>query len=111
MADFDQLVPVLKPATGGPEPRRVAGERAMQWLIEGWRGFMAAPGVWLDMTVVFLLIQLVLGMIPFLGGLAAAFLAPVLTAGLLFGCRDQAAGQPVQFETLKPNSKIGRAHV
>lgn len=101
MPDINSLVPALKPDVGGPEPRQVAADRAMQWLAEGWRSFMAAPGVWLAITVVFLVIQFVLGMIPIIGALATAFLNPVLIAGLLLGCRSQAeTGQPLQFETL-----------
>jgi uncharacterized membrane protein len=83
-----------------PEPRTVEISRASEWLTEGWQIFTAAPGVWVAISVVFLLINVLFSMIPGLGSLASMLLTPVLFAGLLECTRIVAAGGILQFDQM-----------
>ncbi|CAB1370358.1 BPSS1780 family membrane protein [Denitratisoma oestradiolicum] len=82
------------------EPKTVGVERAMQWLAEGWRLFRAAPAIWIALTVVLFVINILLNLVPVLGGLAAALLMPVFFGGLMAGCAAQARDEDLQFDTL-----------
>jgi uncharacterized membrane protein len=79
------------------EPRRLAAGRGASWWGEGWRIFAAAPLPWLGILVMIIVINVVLGMIPVVGGLAAAVLGPIFAGGLLLGCHALARGQPLEF--------------
>lgn len=88
------------PVPREPSGRTVDAGRAMAWLAEGWQSFTAAPAIWIGMTLVLLVIFALLSFVPVLGGLAQAFLGPVFAGGLMMGCRAQAKGEPLAFETL-----------
>lgn len=85
---------------GTPVGRSVDAGRAIEWLKQGWEYFMKNPGVWIAMAVILLVIYFVLGMIPFLGFLASSLLAPVLTAGMLIGCKSLADGGELRIDQL-----------
>jgi len=78
---------------------RPAGD-GWNWIAEGWRLFMKAPGTWIAIAVVASVIFVVLALIPILGGLALSLLAPVFAAGLMLGCRALDHGQPLEFRHL-----------
>ena len=81
-------------------PRTVSADRAMHWLNEGWRIFTAAPGVWIAIFVVTIVIQVVLTLVPVIGGIASAILTPVFVGGLMAGCASAVRGEPLQFDCL-----------
>ena len=83
-----------------PQPRLVGVDRATAWLTEGWRVFVAAPGVWVAIGVVFMMIYLLCNMVPILGGIASTLLFPVLAAGLLECSRIVSAGGVLQFDQM-----------
>lgn len=94
----------LSPLTSSVQA--VAAERGLQWLVSGWRLFLKAPGVWLGITVVLLVATLLLIIMPqqfdlsllsMCGQFAIAFLMPVVTAGLLGGCRSLMQGEALHF--------------
>lgn len=92
-----------EPAAAGSwprEPRRLAAGRGASWWGEGWKIFTAAPLPWLGILVMIVVINIVLGMIPVIGGLAATVLGPVFAGGLLLGCHALARGQPLEFTHL-----------
>jgi uncharacterized membrane protein len=91
---------IVQPALREPAGRVVDAGRAIAWLTEGWKSFMAAPAVWVGITVVLVVIVALMSMVPVVGGLAQAFLFPVFIGGLMMGCRAQEAGEPLAFETL-----------
>lgn len=95
----------LNPDPDDPTPlpppiRTVAIERGVSWLGAGWRMFLAAPGVWLGITIVLLLATALISAVPLLGQLAIAFLMPVAAAGLLAGCRAIEQGNDLRFDHL-----------
>jgi len=77
-------------APGSPPPHRTAAVNAGNggtWWGEGWRLFTASPGVWVAITVAYVVIMVMLAFIPVLGTLATTLLAPVFAGGVLSGCR------------------------
>ncbi len=80
-----------------PKGRAVAAGRGWNWLVDAWPFFTAAPGTWIGIGVVFLLMmiglsiaQSLLALIPvagpILGGLPGSLLTPVFVTGMVIGC-------------------------
>lgn len=85
-------------APGGPaSPARHldAGEGAAWWG-ESWKIFCAAPGPWLGLFVVFVVLSIALMLIPIVGGLAHTVLTPVFVGGVMLGCHALARGEPLR---------------
>lgn len=80
--------------------RRVTSGRAWDWTVYGWRLFIRDPGVWIMMYLVYLVIEYGLPLVPTAGPLVLSFIAPALTAGLLFAAREQDSGRPVHVDQL-----------
>ena len=75
------------PAAPPPGGWAVAAGRGSAWWAEGWRLFTASPGVWLAITIVYVVIMIGLSLIPVIGQIASMLLHPALSAGLILGCR------------------------
>lgn len=83
-----------------PAPGDVAPAHALNWLAEGWRLFMKAPGPWIIQALLFFIIIAALGMLPFLGWAAAPVALPVLVAGMLSGAQALDRGEPLRIDAL-----------
>jgi uncharacterized membrane protein len=83
-----------------PSGRAVDVGQATAWLAAGWKSFTTAPAIWVGITLVLVVIFAVLSMVPLVGGLAEAFLAPVFMGGLMIGCHEQDSGEPLAFDAL-----------
>lgn len=79
---------------------RVAAGRGIGWVGEGWRAFTASPGMWLVLTLVWILLNLALQAVPLVGALVAWFLAPTLAGGLLLAADDVRRGRQPDLECL-----------
>lgn len=79
---------------------RVDAGRGWGWIVEGWRLFAQAPGIWIVILLIYLGISVVLSLIPFVGGLAYMLLSPVLAGGMLYGAAAQARGEPLEIAHL-----------
>ena len=82
------------------ESQRVEGGRGVAWLKEGWALFMLNPGLWLVLTILWVVIVLVLGLIPFLGGLVLSLVMPAIMAGLLVGAKRLEEGADLEVGVL-----------
>jgi len=94
---FDSRAPATAP------PRRagaVASGNGTAWWREGWRLFTASPGIWIAITVLYVIIMVMLSFVPVLGSLATTLLAPVFAGGVLSGCRAQDRGGALRIEHL-----------
>lgn len=98
------LSPASPPPGTGPSlsapapartPRSLEAGAGVSWWSEAWRIFTAAPGTWLAITILFVVIMIALNLIPVVGGLASQILGPVFTAGALLGCHALARGEPM----------------
>ncbi len=74
-------------------PARAGAARGAHWIGDGWQVFCANPGMWLVLTLIWLLINLALQLLPFVGFLVVVFIAPALAGGLLTCARDSLAGE------------------
>lgn len=79
---------------------RVDAGRGWGWIVEGWRSFAQAPGIWIVILLIYLGISVVLSFIPFVGGLAYMLLSPVLAGGMLYGAAAQARGESLEIAHL-----------
>jgi uncharacterized membrane protein len=75
------------PPPSPPRPAAVDAGNGYEWWREAWRLFAAAPGIWIAITVIFVVIMVMLHFIPVLGSLATTLLAPVFAGGVFAGCR------------------------
>lgn len=78
-------------------PVAVRPGRGSAWWSEGWRLFVAAPGPWIAITVVFLVLIVMIALIPIIGSVATTLLTPVFAGGVFVGCRalDRGGGLTV----------------
>jgi uncharacterized membrane protein len=72
--------------------RSVDAGRGLAWWTEAWAIFAKNPGAWVVLGLIMLVIFIVLGVIPILGGLAAALLAPVFTGSWMLAARKAEGG-------------------
>lgn len=80
--------------------KQVDAGSAMTWLSEGWRLFKLNPGMWIALIIVYLVVMIVLGIIPILGGLALALITPALMTGMMHAARELDQGRDISIETL-----------
>lgn len=105
MPDF----PLPPPAFSG-RSQRVAPGAPFDWLRQGWTTFAVAPGPWLGLALLFLLLELLpLLVFGFAWGLPLSLAVfPLLAAGLLAGCRRASeTGRPA-FADLGAGLRAGR---
>jgi hypothetical protein len=69
------------------EPRVVEAGRGAAWWSEGWRIFAAKTGTWIGIMVVYFVIAMLIGLVPFVGSFAHSLLTPVFLGGLMLGCQ------------------------
>ena len=68
------------PTASGPEPKRVNSDRAVGWITDAWALFSKAPGPWVLVAAVALLIMIVASQIPLLGSI---FVSGIVTGSLM----------------------------
>lgn len=78
------------------EIRSVSVGRSIGWIGDGFGMFRQGAGKWILLIVVYALISIVIGIIPFLGAIAASVLGPVFVAGLMHACRQASQGTEVE---------------
>lgn len=67
--------------------RSVPPANGWQWIADGFRLFWKNPLMWLVLFLVYLLIIVPISLIPVVGSVAGTLLAPVFSAGLMWGCK------------------------
>jgi uncharacterized membrane protein len=82
------------------EIRKIPVGRGAGWIGDGWRIFTASPGMWVVLTIIWVLISLVLQAVPLAGMLATLFVAPILGGGLLLAADDVRRGRELDVGTL-----------
>ena len=84
------------PATHGAlaaEPHKADAGRGLAWLAEGWALFRQAPGIWIAISLIAIVVFLVLAFIPILGQLGSTLLSILFAGGIMLGCRDLDRGR------------------
>lgn len=67
-------------------PNVCTAGQSWDWIKQGFNLFKSDPGTWIGMLIVYMIIMVVLGIIPFLGSLATMILGPVFTGGFMIAC-------------------------
>jgi uncharacterized membrane protein len=96
VADEAQAVPGSFTPGGRARP---AGN-GWAWIADGWRMFMKAPGIWIAIVIVMMVIAFAANFIPFIGPIAMMVLTPVFVGGLMLGCRALDEGGELEFRHL-----------
>jgi uncharacterized membrane protein len=73
-------------------PHGVSAGRGWAWIVKGWWHFKQAPIAWILVLVIWFLLAMVISLVPLLGAIAINLMTPVITAGLMYGCREQDEG-------------------
>ena len=104
MADLDPHNPYRAPdaLVADVVPERTAagnvpGGHGWQWIVDGFALFKQQPGMWIGITLVWMLIVVGLQIIPFIGWLAVNLLMPILVGGIMLGARAQDRGEGLSF--------------
>jgi uncharacterized membrane protein len=88
---------MVEQATGSaPEARGVASDRGIGWWSESWALFTKNAGMWIVLGLVFCVILLVLGFIPFLGSIATSLLLPAFMGGWMITARKVEGGGTIE---------------
>lgn len=82
------------------EVRSVPATNAWPWVVDGFKIFWKNPLMWLVLLLIYLLIIVPLSLIPIFGGVAATLLAPVFSAGLMWGCKAITEQQDLEINHL-----------
>jgi uncharacterized membrane protein len=82
------------------EGRSVEAGRSIEWLKGGWELFLKNPGTWIGLGLVVMVVFAVLNFVPLIGHLALVFLMPIVSAGLLLGCKSLRDGGELRFDHL-----------
>jgi uncharacterized membrane protein len=82
------------------EPRQLPAGAGLNWLSEGWKFFAQAPGVWIGIALIWMLLVVVASMLPLIGGFAASMLGVVLSAGVALGCQAMRRGETLEVSHL-----------
>ena len=78
--------------------RRVRAGDGANWVADGWRLFRKATLMWIVFLVLFVLIHLGLGMVPFAGPWLGNLVSPILLGGVMLGCRSLETGGELDLE-------------
>jgi hypothetical protein len=78
----------------------VGADRGIEWVKAGLAEVTADIGTWAAIAGIYGVACLIIGLIPFLGGLAIALSVPIVVGGLMIGCRTRAEGGKMQVEHL-----------
>ncbi|MEW5838748.1 MAG: BPSS1780 family membrane protein [Pseudomonadota bacterium] len=80
--------------------RTVDAGRGAGWIGDGWNLAKGQLGAWVLLVVVYLLIEIVLQVVPFVGGIVAALISPGLVAGMFLAARYSDEGKGVELNLL-----------
>lgn len=81
----------------GREQRAGAG---VDWVAEGWQLFRKAPLMWIVFLVLLILVNVALGMLPWVGKLLTTLVAPIIAGGVAAGCRSLETGGELELDHL-----------
>ena len=81
-------------------PRVVEAGRGWEWWAQGWRMFIARPGAWIAIIVVYVVVSLLVSLVPYVGDLGQSLLTPVFIGGMMVGCRAVDRGEPLRVSHL-----------
>ncbi len=91
--------------------RSVGAGQGWTWIADGFGLFKKAPGIWIALVVVLIVILAVLAFIPLLGAVATFLLMPLFVGGLILGCRALQGGGELELSHLFAGFKTHTANL
>ena len=89
------------PASGfAPQGHVRDAGQGTAWLSAAWELFKRAPGIWIALVVIYIVLAMVLSFIPMIGQLALTLLGPVFMGGILLGCKALDDGEELRIDHL-----------
>src|ERR671914_1972858 len=84
------------------EAKSVEPNAVQSWVVRGWQLFVKNSGMWIFLTFIGLVVDVILALFPLrlLGSLALAVITPALFSGLLYGAAELDNGRGLNFEDL-----------
>ena len=80
------------------EPVRVPLGRGASWIAEAWTIFTRNGWLWIGGVLVLWVMHMMIGLVPFLGGIISAVLSPMIYAGAYTVAKKSDCGEAVRFE-------------
>jgi uncharacterized membrane protein len=87
-------------ASSAPQVRAVDAGRGLAWWTEAWPLFTRAALMWIVLLLALMVICVVVGLIPVLGGLAVSLATPVFGGSLMLAARKVDGGGALEFGDL-----------
>lgn len=105
--------PVYSESDFIPEGRRVEAGHATQWISNGWEMFKQAPGPWILLFIVYMLVNMATAFVPFVGSFIQYLATPILVGGIYLGCQALDEGDELTVSHLFAgfNDKLGQLAV
>ena len=82
------------------QPNRVGAGQGIAWWSGGWSLFREATGLWIGISITYTIVVILLGQIPVVGSLTSPLLMPLISGGLMLGCRSLQGGDGLSFSHL-----------
>ncbi len=82
------------------QAEKLGVERGWGWIADGWGLFTKNAAAWIIVGVIFLVAVFILNLVPFIGSLATALLAPVFVGGLMVAAQRSAQGDSVELKDM-----------
>ena len=82
------------------QPKKVPASHGMHWIGTAIGMFLGHPWKWMGLVLVFIVIQMIISLIPFLGTLISSLLGMVFAGGLALAAQNQAEGKDFDFSYL-----------
>ena len=79
--------------------QKVPAGNGVTWYGDGWKLFVAAPGMWVLICIVFFVASILVSIVPG-GALLSSIVYPPVVAGLMLGCRSIEEGKGLRFDHL-----------
>jgi hypothetical protein len=79
-----------------PEGRGVPSGNGWRWIADAWAFTSDQRGTFIGVFILFVLIAIVMGLIPWAGTVVSTLLFPVFSAGFILGCDAVRRGQPLE---------------
>ena len=91
--------------------RQVPSIQAWSWVVRGFALFKSNPGMWIILFIIYLAIIVPISLIPVIGSMLSTMLAPVFSAGLMWGCKAVTLNQDLEINHLFAGFKKNTAQL
>lgn len=110
-------VPAARVADAGAESgdliengQRVPVGNGVAWIGRGWTLFRMAPGTWIGISVVLMIIVVALSAVPILN-LLSSLVMPIFAGGMMLGCKALEDGDALEFSHLFAGFRVNTGNL